>query len=158
MPRPVTSGSVGTTSRLASGDTSDVWPKTASATGAVPALAATDTATFEAMPVGSRLSSLWRGASRAIIPTKAANDSWKPTSKMAKGFRASTTTAARASTCHWSRPRPTQRPTRTTTIMTADLMMGGDGAHERDHEQRGRRRQQEADPARRAAATGPDRS
>ena len=88
MPRPVTSGRVGTTSRLASGDTSEVLPNWTRATGAVPTLAATETAMLEAMDRGRRPRSLCKRPMSAIMPTKAANESWKPTSKSANGFRA----------------------------------------------------------------------
>ncbi len=75
MPSPVISGNAGTTSRLASGEISEVRPNCARATGAVPTPAATDTATFAPNAGGSRLSSLCNGGTRAIMPTNAENDS-----------------------------------------------------------------------------------
>ena len=150
MPSPVISGSVGTTSRLASGETSEVVPKVASATGAVPALAASETATFDPIEPGNGLSNRWSGPSRTSMPMKAANDNWKPTSKIANGFRPSTT--KRRERQHLPLVPPPADP----AAQQHDDDHDGRAddrrrrAHERDDEHRRRRGQKKPHPARRA--------
>ena len=100
MPSPVTEASVGTTRRLARGEISDVRPKTSIETGAVPRVAATETARSARTESGKRCRSRSRGRTSASIPAKAENDSWNPTSNTENGFMTNTTKAANASPCH----------------------------------------------------------
>ena len=99
-PSPVTGVITGTMKRFATTPMIEACPNTSNETGAVAMDAANDTAIPEAKGPGRT-----RSRRRCILcasktrPATAANESWKPAENTTKGFGASTTTAASASTC-----------------------------------------------------------
>ena len=127
IPRPVTEASVGTTSRLATGEINDVRPNTSSETGAVPRVAATDTARSARTESGTRCRSRSSGPDQREHAGEGRERQLEPHVEHRERVHGQHHRALQRPAPATGRAvLPTQRPARTTTIITADRTIGGE--------------------------------
>ena len=75
IPKPKITGKRGTTNTFANAETRETCPKAINETGAVPTVAARETAAHEAINQGSRCSARSKGRASASTPATAAKES-----------------------------------------------------------------------------------
>src|SRR5687768_2877522 len=127
MPRPRSGGKSGTAARFASGETSEMRPKTAATIGIVGRLAASVVAMPSRATDGRRWSLAARGAWNASSPAVALTLSWKPIAVAMPGSSATSTQTDRQSAFAPADVRPSASPSDATSAMTPARSTLGDG-------------------------------